>query len=474
MDLKNYYNVEKIIENKGKIKKVFFYRICGTGMGAAACLLKEAGFEVEGADTLYYPPMSDYLLKLDIPCHKTQNIKEEYLKYFDLIVVGNVVPKNSEDAKLIEQTGIPFCSFPAAIGGLVLKDVRVIGIAGTHGKTTTTYLFSQVFKKLGETPGHFIGGVIEGVPSATLGEGRFFFIESDEYDSAYFEKYSKFHSYSIDDLVLTSLEFDHADIFDTIEDIKNEFLKLLKNLAGVYISNSSYEYINEVNEKLDNIKTLSFDDNVLSTMIVSEKGTSFNINWKEQDIPFKTNLFGKHNILNLTTVILYALNEGFSVEEIQSSVESLSLVKRRQEIRGSYKGSVVIDDFAHHPRAVELTIDSIKMKYPNKKVIAILEPNSATARSSIFQNEFGDSLKSADEIILAVPQRKTTAKNSSNIDMEKIAKSLNETSKRSFVVNDLNELRNKIDDLVSDDKVLLIMSNGTCLGLWESSFVESL
>ena len=219
MNLTNKLDYSDLKKIQKDIKRVFFYRVCGTGMGAAACLLKEKGYEVEGGDTNFYPPMSTYLESTGIPLHKLEKIDQEFLKSFDLIVVGNVVPNGSPDARLIEELGVNFSSFPTAIGALVLSDVNVIGIAGTHGKTTTTYFATQIFENLKADPGYLIGGVMVGRPSSKLGNGKYFFIESDEYDSAYFEKISKFRSYAIDNLILTSLEYDHADIFASVEAI---------------------------------------------------------------------------------------------------------------------------------------------------------------------------------------------------------------------------------------------------------------
>ena len=178
----NYLDKEQLLLKKQSIKKIFFYRICGTGMGAAAILLKEAGYIVEGGDTQFKPPMSDYLKSTQIPLIDLLDVDSEYLRGFDLIVVGNVVSKKSPDAQLIESLGVNFCSFPASLGAFILKERKVVGISGTHGKTTTTYLMSQVFKNLGFNPGYFIGGVLNEGPCANLGNSDYFFIESDEYD----------------------------------------------------------------------------------------------------------------------------------------------------------------------------------------------------------------------------------------------------------------------------------------------------
>ncbi len=478
MNLVNKISHDELKLKKSEIKKIFMYRICGTGMGACAGLLREKGYIVEGADATFYPPMSNYLESTGIPLHNLENFDMDYLNSFDLIVVGNVVPRMSDDARMLEEIGTPFTSFPAALGALVLDDVNVVGIAGTHGKTTTTYLMTQVFEKLGFNPGYFIGGVVEGRMSSALGDGKYFFIESDEYDSAYFEKISKFRSYSIDQLILTSLEFDHADIFNDIEDIKNEFRAMLNNFKGKFIYDCTYKATNElVSEYEKNFETenlIPYGDESLKIFNVTEKGTEFSLFWKNKDISFSTNLVGKHNILNLASVILFALSEGVEASQLDEAISNLVLVRRRQEVRGTYKGAIVIDDFAHHPRAVELTTAGIKSLYPNKKVKVVIEPNSATARSSIFQNEFSTALSVADHVLFAKPSRHSSVKGTSDLNGEAIISSLKEKGIMGSVHSDLFELRKEIDAICDPDTVLLILSNGTCLGLWQSEFVNEL
>lgn len=479
MDLKNHHNHELLKKHSDSFKKIFFYRICGTGMGAAACLLKERGFLVEGGDSQFYPPMGDYLKQTGIPLHDLKDVDHSFLKSFDLIVVGNVVPKLSDDARMIEDCDVPFCSFPSVLGALVLDELNVVGIAGTHGKTTTTYFFTQVFENLGKNPGYLIGGVMEGRPSSKLGDGSYFFIESDEYDSSYFEKVSKFLFYSLDHLILTSLEFDHADIFNTIEDIKDQFRNLIPKVTSSFIFSKDYpeamnlrdEYKDDSKEWLEYGMESSFGPKIIR---MDEEGSEFKLTFNNKIFTFKTNLIGKHNILNLSSVALFALNEGFKAEDINAAMSSLILVKRRQELRGSYNNSLVIDDFAHHPRAVKETIGAIKIQYPNKNIIVVLEPNSATARSSLFQEEFAQALLEGDEIIMAKPARKTTVKDTSDLDCNKIVNYLKIKNKKAHLVTHLEDLQILLDKLAGKESLFLILSNGTCLGLWESDFVDKL
>jgi UDP-N-acetylmuramate: L-alanyl-gamma-D-glutamyl-meso-diaminopimelate ligase len=474
MDLTHFLDTEKLVQNKDKIKKIFFYRICGTGMGAAACLLKEAGYEVAGADQAFFPPMSTYLETTGIPCHNLDEMNEDSYKQYDLIVVGNSVPRLSDQARFIENLGVPFTSFPAILGAFILKEREVIGIAGTHGKTTTTYFLQQIFKELGEDCGYLIGGILDNAPPSKIGTSKYFVIESDEYDSAYFQKISKFRLYQLNHMILTSLEFDHADIYDSVEQIEDEFRAALKDMQGTVAYDAAYASSAKLAKEFKAINWMSYSSENIEITKQSSDETCFNLAIDEKSYEFKTNVIGRHNIYNIAGCIKLLMSLGFDYEAVKKSIENLGLVKRRQEVRGQYQNTLVIDDFAHHPRAVTLTIDAIRDKYPGKKIITIFEPISATARSSIFQDEFFQALKNSDKVILATNPLKTTVKSGENLDTEKIVTSLNKENIPAVNNNNLSDLRKSIDQMIEGNDVLLVLSNRTCLGLWESDFVQSL
>lgn len=476
MDLKNYYNMDLLQRNSNSINKVFFYRVCGTGMGAAACLLKQAGFEVEGGDHNFGPPMSDYLFNSGVKCHLISDIDFKYLKQFDLIVVGNIVAGKGEEAREIEKLEVPFSSFPSVLGALFLEKIpHVVGIAGTHGKTTTTYLASQLFKNLGENPGYLVGGVIEGEEAAFPGDGKYFFIESDEYETSYFEKFSKFRNYCLNHMVITSLEFDHADIFADMQAINDQFNFVLPKIDKSLILNRDYHEISTLN--LPDITTLWYgEQSSTGPMITSmdSKGTTFVIKYEAEKYGFKTNIVGKHNIENLTSIILYALTQNFTQSEIQKGIENLKMVKRRQEVRGTYKGATVIDDFAHHPKAVDVTLETLKVQYPDKKMIVVFGASSATARSDLFQKEFSVAFSSADEVIVVKPSADTNVKGAKNLDSELLSQKLRELGLVSLVTSNLEQLIEAIDDRVTDNSLLVVLSNSNCAGLWESRFADEI
>lgn len=477
MDLSNFIQGEELRNLKTSIKKIFFYRICGTGMGACACLLKDLGYEVEGADISFSPPMSDYLKFREIPCHLLSDFDSNKLAEYDLIIVGNSVPRNSDHAQIIEKSGTKFTSFPELLGQFFLKDKNVIGIAGTHGKTTTTFFLVQMFEYLGVDTGYLIGGIIDGRSPSKIGKDSYFVIEADEYDSAYFQKLSKFRLYEINQMILTSLEFDHADIFDTVEDIEDEFKCVFDNFSGKLVASEDYQSVKKLQKEYPALNWSTYGENSDFGPLdyrVENLRSFFSLKIDGKIEVFETNILGIQNILNLSANILqlYALN--FDLEKIKSSILDLSMVKRRQEVRGKYQGAVVIDDFAHHPRAIELTISSIKLMFPKKKIITIFEPVSATARSSIFQNEFTNCFYASDKVILAKNDLKTTVKDSNNLDCNKIVKILNEKKIESMCAGNLSDLQTQISKWANEESVLLILSNRTCLGLWESEFINEI
>ena len=481
MDLKNLMAPAQLAAQRGALRKVFFYRICGAGMGPAAVLMKEAGFAVEGADSAFYPPMSTYLEGTKIPLHKLSDVNAEFLQRFDLVVVGNSLSGKSPEARMIEASGVPFTSFPAALGSLVLRERQVVGVCGTHGKTTTTYFLTQLLEALGETPGYLVGGIIEGRDPARLGTGPHFPIEGDEYDSGYFHKISKFRLYELKHMILTSLEFDHADIFASVEKIEDEFRDVLPKLPGHVVMNLEYPSALKLwNEYKGKVPAKSFiaygPGSALGPFDVEtfEAGSRFRLVLNGASETFESSVVGQHNVLNLTACLALLAAEGFSVAALKAAAKSLGMVKRRQEVRGTYHGATVIDDFAHHPRAITVTLDAIRARFKGRKLVTVFEPISATARSSIFQREFAESLAASDAVIIAKPNLATTALGGSDLDGAKLAADIAGQGRAAVCVSELAELRRHIDAQVKAGDVLVILSNRTCLGLWESDFVQAL
>ena len=471
---KIFYTTNELISDREQIKKIFFFRICGTGMGAAATMLKEAGFHVEGGDNEFYPPMSTYLEESNISLKKISDCSDEYLQSFDLIIVGNVVPKNSADATRLEGLGVKLTSFPQALGGLLLNKKEVVGIAGTHGKTTTTYLGVQVFNKLGVDVGYLIGGVLPNGPSAKVGKDNLFFIEADEYDTSYFEKTSKFLHYKIKHLILTSLEYDHADIFKDETEMVDSFEKLLNTSLETKVVNLDFEMTRDLSKQHIFQQKYQKESLKYGPKLVSYKPgeTVFNLKLGSEDVQFKTNLDNGHNILNLSSIILLAHELGFDKERIVDAVRELSLVKRRQEVRGKIQGAIVIDDFAHHPTAVANTLQTVQVKYPDKEIVCVFEPASSTARSDLFQSRFIDSFELASVVLIIPPRSKSTILSGGDLNIDQLKSDLEKIGKKVFLTSTLEKLTMHLRDFSNDNKVVVSLSNGKVLNLFSCGVVE--
>lgn len=461
---------------KNKKAKIFFLRICGTGQGAASMIMRQMGYEIAGADSEFYPPMSDFLESEKIQLLNMSELTMDDLKKYDLIVVGNAIAKNSDWGKsLTNDNSLLLTTFPDLLGASILNEKIVVGVAGTHGKTTTTYLLTQIANQLDLKASHLIGGVI-GKPMGYVNSGKYFFIESDEYDTAYFKKDSKFFYYNIHHLILTSVEFDHGDIFPDLETMENAFKKLIDIIPGNIIYNNDYPISSYIAKQNREIENYSYGNNSIKIVTAAPEGTSFSFLYKNITYKTKTNLVGTHNILNLTAALQFFLSQGFNWEDLNKTLGDLKLPQRRQELKYSINGNVFIDDFAHHPTAVAQTLKAIALKYPDKELCLVFAPHSATARSSVFQKDWSNSMELASKICLVKPNKANSVVNAQLLNMEVLAKELKEKYlKEVVIVQELNELKNLVDDWVSEKntinmkKVVAVFSNGPVLGFWKMS-----
>lgn len=412
---------------------IYLMGICGTAMASLAGLLQAKGFIVSGSDSAAYPPMSDQLRDLKI-AFKTPYSASNLNPKPDLVIVGNVISKDFEEVIEIKKLNIPYMSLPQAISSFFIKSKKSVIIAGTHGKTTTTALMSWVFQACNLQPSFLIGGIAKNFSQSFLEqEGKYFVIEGDEYDTAFFDKGPKFLHYKPHFVVLTGVEFDHADIYDNLSQILNSFKKLVELIPkeGLLIVNSDDKNIKKLlNLSKIKSKVVGFGFNDLSP---NDKFSNFykvtqyqytktfqNIEIKEsitsKVVQLKSSLFGKHNILNNLSVwvlfkeLINSLEIKLDVFSVIKAIKNFKGVKRRQDIFFKHKGIIFIEDFAHHPTAVSLTLDAIQKQYFSTnnnsnlnagKLYAIFEPRSATSRRNIFQKDFVSAFKQVDRVIIA-------------------------------------------------------------------------
>ena len=390
-----------------EIRHIHCIAIAGVGMATLAAMLKARGYRVTGSDRGIYPPMSDFLAQAGIPViqgYQGENLTPEP----DLVVVGNAVSRTNPEVETLLATTLPYVSFPQAVGEFFLADKRPLVVAGTHGKTTSTALLSWVLEQAGRSPGLLVGGISRNFGRGyRLGSGQDFVIEGDEYDSAFFDKGPKFLHYRPQAVLLNAIEFDHADIYRDIDQMKAAFRRLLEIVptgAPIVACNDFPEVLNVaqsiekpfvtfgLNERADwQAHDIQDDGRRLAFTITHGQHV-----WGNFTCP----LMGRMNVRNALGVSALASMLGLSAQDIAPGVESFLGVERRQELVGEARGVTVIDDFAHHPTAVTVAIEAIQLRYPERRVWAVFEPRSNTCRRRIFQKPLTEALALADRVVL--------------------------------------------------------------------------
>ena len=454
------------MEPKG-IKNIYLIAICGTGMAALAGLLKKAGHSVTGSDANIYPPMSILLNDAGIeifPGYKKENI----FKDIDLVIVGNAVSKTNEEVQAVIEAGIPYTSFPAALSQFFLEGKKSLVVTGTHGKTTTTSLLSWVLESSNRKPGFMVGGWLKNFDTNyQVSQGEYFVTEGDEYDSAFFDKGPKFLHYRPDASILTSIEFDHADIFNDLEQIKQvfrDYVGLIKPDSVMLVKSDDNNIREVIKSASCNIETYGYDE-AAEWRIESyrfEKGFGhFSLAFKNQHRgDFELAMIGRHNVENAAAVAGLCFNLGLTKDEINEGFRTFKGVKRRQEIVGEKKGITVIDDFAHHPTAIDLTIDAVKKAYPGQKVWAVFEPRSATSRRKVFEDSFPNSFLKADRVIFSRLFAPEKIKEEERLDIEGVAASICELGGIADYIPQVDDIVEFITKNSKAGNVILVMSSG--------------
>ncbi len=477
--------------------RVFFIGVCGTAMGNAAILLKKQGHQVAGSDAGVYPPMSDVLTESGIELFEGFDEKLMLDWRPDRVVVGNAVSRGNQQVEFVLRTrNIPFVSLPQLIGEDLIKNRPSLVVAGTHGKTTTTSLTAFALEQIGLSPGYLVGGVPLDLPSGNeLGtEGAPFVIEGDEYDSAFFDKRSKFIHYRPRILILNNLEFDHGDIFRDLQDISRSFTHLLRIVPsnGFILRNGDDEHLLALPNapwcETFSVGTGNQNDLRISNFTENTDGTQFDLVWRDAPIiSIDWQMPGEFNARNLAmsflaSALAQSASRGIEVDS-GNPFSGLSLpdyshckgVKRRQEILVDRSGMLVISDFAHHPTAIEGTLRSMRARWPERKIIACFEPRSNTAVTNIFEDRFADALGVADEVLLGAVHRAEKISVEKRINTQSMIeriKSLGKTGS-SFVKN--SELGNYLESINSegDAKLVVFFSNGSFDGVIDR-FAKSL
>ncbi len=389
-------------------KHIHILGICGTFMGGLAIIARELGYRVTGSDQQVYPPMSDTLTEAGIEI--VEGYKPEHLQPApDLVIIGNTVKRGNPALEYVLNEKIPYISGPQWLAENVLHQRHVIALTGTHGKTTTTSLVTWILTYAGLNPGYLIGGVASDFKNtAALGKDPFFVIEGDEYDCAFFDKRSKFLHYRPQTLVINNIEFDHADIFENLEAIFKQFQFLLRTVPqnGSIIYYGDDPNIPTVLSRENYGQKISFgsSNSDWTARNINEDGSVFEVFHREKSVgKLEWKLVGKHNIANGLAAISAANAAGIAPAVSIQALAKFSGVKRRLEVRGVAKGITVYDDFAHHPTAIETTLNGLRSKVKNQRIFAVLQFGSNTMSMGYHQQSIAKALTSADQVIFLKP-----------------------------------------------------------------------
>jgi len=449
------------------VKKIHLIAVCGTAMGALACMLKDMGFEVSGSDQQIYPPMSHFLASRNIDVSigfDSANIHDD----IDLVIIGNTISKDNPEAVAVLEKKRCFCSMPQAINAFAVGAKKPLLVVGTHGKTTTASLLAWILYEAGLDPSFVIGGILPNFESNyRMGQGDYIVIEGDEYDTAFFDKGPKFLHYDPHIAILTSVEFDHADIFTDIAHIRRTFQSFLErisaeNLLIAYTGDANVaELIKRLNCHVETYHLNPGADWRVKLLSTRLKRTSFEIYQNDHCMgTFHSPLPGEHNLLNTLAVIAAARHIGISDNTIASALTTFKGIKRRQEIRGQKRNITVIDDFAHHPTAVKETIRAVKPLYPDGRLIAVFEPRTNSSMRKVFQNIYPQVFGQADLVCIREPSRLDKIPVRDRFSAKQLVHDLNKRHTPAFYFTDTDTIIAFLLNKAVPGDAILVMSNG--------------
>ena len=437
--------------------------ICGTFMGSLALLARDLGHTVTGSDQNVYPPMSTQLENAGITL--MQGYDRSHLQpHPDLVIVGNAMKRGIDAVEYMLNAGLPYISGPQFLADHVLQGKHVLGVAGTHGKTTTTTMLAWVLDQAGLNPGFLIGGVPLGFSqSARLGGGKYFCVEADEYDSAFFDKRSKFVHYHPKTAILNNLEFDHADIFDDLAAIQKQFHHLVRTIPSegriiAPITETNIDTVLEMGCWTPVVRTsLAANEQAeLSAELVSADGSHFKVlQHSECKAEVQWNMTGQHSVANALATIAAAEHVGVSIEQACAALSCFGGVKRRMELLDTVHGIEVYDDFAHHPTAIETTLDGARKRLGERKLWAIIEPRSNTMRMGSHKDQLAQSARLADAVIWYQPE-------GLDWDLQPV---VDAAPNHAVVARSLEQIITTICQQAGEGDAVVIMSNGGFGGL---------
>ena len=442
-------------------------------MGSFAAFLRRAGIRVTGSDQNVYPPMSDVLKAAGVELvsgYQASNL-EQIGGRPDMVVVGNVISRGNPEMAAFEARGDVYVSLPEFMEKHLLPQTRNLVVAGTHGKTTTSSLLAHTLNECGQSPSYFIGGVSQNLPHSfhVDSQAKYFVLEGDEYDTAYWDKVPKFNHYLPNDVILTSVEFDHADIYADLNAVKKAFAGLVSRIrsGGRLIACIETENVREL-LAASPVPVITYArsakdranyhfENLRSTPV----GIAFSVYRQSEKIEeLELQMTGEHNALNALSVYIECKELGIPSEKIKAGLKSFKGVKRRQEERGEVNGVLVIDDFAHHPTAVRETLNALAMKYQGRRLVTVFEPRSATSRRKVFQKEYTEAFDVSGDTFVAVAYDQSKIPSDQQFSSQELVAGLHGRGKKAAFFESVEQGVQDVARAAQKGDVIAVLSNG--------------
>ena len=443
-------------------QKFHFIGICGTAMGSVAAALQERGFKVTGSDESIYPPMSIFLEERGIKLHQGYD-KKNIPADADVVVVGNAMKRGNPEVEAVLNRKLFYLSLPEVLKNYFLRGKHNLVVTGTHGKTTTTSLLAWIMEKGGRKPGYLIGGIPKNLgQGARLNDSKCFVIEGDEYDSAFFDKRSKFVHYLPELVIVNNIEFDHADIFKNIDEIKLSFKRLLNIVPEngmVLINGDDHNCVEVAKDCRAQLVEVGFSRNCaqrIRDVGYSTGGSRFKLG----DDVYEISLIGEFNVRNAAMAASAARFYDVPKAKIDNALKTFKGVARRQEVRGEARGVKVIDDFGHHPTAIAQTLRALRHRYHDQRIWAIFEPRSNTTRRAVFQQELPDALKHADGVFIAQVARLEQIPEDERLHPEQVVKEISADGRPAFYEKNADTIVDRIVPLLKEKDLVVVFSNG--------------
>ncbi|MBM3830984.1 MAG: UDP-N-acetylmuramate:L-alanyl-gamma-D-glutamyl-meso-diaminopimelate ligase [Verrucomicrobia bacterium] len=444
------------------IRSVHFVGICGTAMASAAAAMQARGFRVTGSDTNVYPPMSTFLAERKVEV--ISGYDEKNLSHRpDLVVIGNAMSRGNPEVEAVLERKLRYCSLPELLKEFFIRGKRSLVVSGTHGKTTTTSLLTWVFECAGLNPSYLIGGIPTNLGAgARFTDSEWFIIEGDEYDTAFFDKRSKFIHYLPEVAIINNLELDHADIFPDLAAVQKSFGHFIRLIPrnGLLLGNG---------DDLNLASLLNVTHCPVKRFGLGEHNAvrGFNLRlcptasaFELPSCKFQVNLVGELNVRNALAVVGAAKHYGISNKQIQQAFDTFQSVKRRMEVRGVAGGVTVVDDFGHHPTAIRETLKALRIKYPGQKLWAVFEPRTQSTRRNVFQGDFPTAFGEADQVIIAEVAFASALAPEERLDTTKLEADLKANGKAARFLPDVDAIVGHLVQHAQGGDVICVFTNG--------------